>query len=50
MDALDIDFEEFSLEEIAIEDVPDTTGLPVMGASSGASCCRASCSCCSSSS
>ncbi|MEU9303271.1 thiopeptide-type bacteriocin [Streptomyces sp. NPDC048269] len=50
MNALDIEFAEFSLEEISVEDVPDTTGLPVMGASDGASCCRASCSCCSSSS
>ncbi|MEV6737213.1 thiopeptide-type bacteriocin [Streptomyces sp. NPDC051104] len=45
-----IEFDEFTLEEISVEDVPDTTGLPVMGASDAASCCAASCSCCSSSS
>ncbi|GAA2711414.1 thiazolylpeptide-type bacteriocin [Streptomyces sp. NPDC029704] len=49
MDAT-IEFDEFAIDEISTEELPDTTGLPAMGASKGASCCAASCSCCSSSS
>ncbi|MFJ9840919.1 thiazolylpeptide-type bacteriocin [Kitasatospora sp. NPDC101155] len=45
-----LDFSEFTIGEIETVDLPDTVGLPTMGASNGASCCAGSCSCCSSSS
>ncbi|MFJ5231449.1 thiazolylpeptide-type bacteriocin [Kitasatospora sp. NPDC088391] len=45
-----LDFSDFAIDEIEAVDLPDTVGLPAMGASDGASCCALSCSCCSSSS
>ncbi|MGW7259932.1 thiopeptide-type bacteriocin [Streptomyces sp. NPDC054834] len=43
MNSVDFDFEEFALDEIEVEEVPDSTGLPVLGASGSGGACSCCC-------